>query len=238
MTWIRTNLSSLAFAVAALLFALPFAALNRETEHSRMAVTWTGWSLTVGGAAQVHLETLLWDSDRNQDVMQEVPTEALLIDPDESTYLSGQPLFMVAALGVLAGVLARILAGVRSRLMVSAVAAVVATGALALGLRGVLRRVDPPHIEAVSAVPGVGFWLVVAILALLGVGNAVAAYRLWRRGDAGPSADPPPARFTAGECGSGGVRRRFGIGAHRGAQGRRACRPAALACPHRRQWAG
>ncbi len=34
------------------------------------------------------------------------------------------------------------------------------------------------------------------------------------------------------------LERRFGIGAHRGARGRRVCRSAALACPRRRQWAG
>ena len=36
---------------------------------------------------------------------------------------------------------------------------------------------------------------------------------------------------TVPEGGSGGVRRRFRIGAHRGARGRRACRSAAPACP-------
>ncbi|WP_446218537.1 hypothetical protein [Micromonospora sp. IBHARD004] len=89
---------------------------------------------------------------------------------------------MVAALGVVAGVLARILASVRSRLVVSAVAAFAAAGALALGLRGVLRRFDPPpYDEAMSAVPAVGFWLTVGVLALLGVGNVIVGYRLWRR---------------------------------------------------------
>ncbi|MDZ5446692.1 hypothetical protein U2F26_28865 [Micromonospora sp. 4G57] len=185
MHWARTNLSPLAFAAVALLFALPFAALKGEAEEWRVAVTWTGWGLTVGGGAQVHLETLLWDGDRGQYVMQEVPNEAPQIGPEEPIYLPGQPLFMVAALGVLAGVLARILAGVKSRLVVSAVAAFVAAGALALGLRGVLRRFDPPpYDEAMSAVPAVGFWLAVGILALLGVGNAIAAYRLRRRGEA------------------------------------------------------
>ncbi|SCG39740.1 hypothetical protein [Micromonospora inositola] len=185
MDWVRTNLSPLAFAAVALLFALPFAALKGEAEEWRVAVTWTGWGLTVGGGAQVHLETLLWDGDRGQYVMQEVPNEAPQIGPEEPIYLPGQPLFMVAALGVLAGVLARILAGVKSRLVVSAVAAFVAAGALALGLRGALRRFDPPpYDEAMSAVPAVGFWLAVSILALLGVGNAIAAYRLRRRGEA------------------------------------------------------
>lgn len=42
---------------------------------------------------------------------------------------------------------------------------------------------------------------------------------------------------TVPEGGSGGVRRRFRIGAHRGARGRRACRSAAPACPHRGPWA-
>ncbi|MBM0224315.1 MULTISPECIES: hypothetical protein [Micromonospora] len=185
MHWVRTNLSPPAFAAVALLFALPFAALKGEAGEWRVAVTWTGWGLTVGGGAQVHLETLLWDGDRGQYVMQEVPNEAPQIGPEEPIYLPGQPLFMVAALGVLAGVLARILAGVKSRLVVSAVAAFVAAGALALGLRGVLRRFDPPpYDEAMSAVPAVGFWLAVGILALLGVGNAIAAYRLRRRGEA------------------------------------------------------
>jgi hypothetical protein len=139
-----------------------------EADEWQVAVTWTGWGLTVGGGAQVQLETLFWDGDRGQVVMQEVPNEAPQIGSDEPIDLPGQPLFMVAALGVLAGVLARILAGVKSRLMVSAVGAFVAAGALALGLRGVLRHFDPPpYDEAMSAVPAAGFWLAVGILALL-----------------------------------------------------------------------
>lgn len=185
MGWIRTNVSPLAFTAVALLFALPFATLKSESETGRVAVTWTGWSLTVGGDAQVHVETLFWDDNLRRDVMREVPYEALRSVLDEFIYLPGQPLFLLAALGVAAGVLARILAGVTSRLMVSAVGAFVAAGALALGVRGALRRFDPPTYDGpMSAGPAVGFWLAVGILALLGVGNAIAAYRSRRRGEA------------------------------------------------------
>jgi hypothetical protein len=85
-------------------------------------------------------------------------------------------------------------AGAWSRAFTACAAGLAGAGVLAVGewlaLLGVDRFAD--NDAAPHAVVAYGFWLAVGLLALLGAGNAVAAYRLRRDGSAVPPAEADP----------------------------------------------
>ena len=103
------------------------------------------------------------------------------------------PLYTGVALLVLLGVLAGVLAGAWSRAFTACAAGLAGAGVLAVGEWLALLRVDRfITSDAAHAAATYGFWLAVGLLALLGAGNAVAAYRLRRRAGAAPPAEANP----------------------------------------------
>jgi hypothetical protein len=80
-----------------------------------------------------------------------------------------------AIVAVAAGILAAVLAGARSRVFMSAMAGILAAGALVLGEWLVMVRLDP-GLAGLVPVPAYGFWLALVLLVLLAVANTVAAY--------------------------------------------------------------
>jgi hypothetical protein len=196
MAPLRRALSPLGFVLVGLCFLLPFVTIGHASETERVAATWHGTDLTVGGKARLHLEELLWDERLQRYTMQDVSAElapmlrAWVGDP---LFVPSQPAFIGAALLVLLGVLAGVLAGAWSRAVTACAAGLAGAGMLAVGEWLALLRVDRfLTSDAAHAAATYGFWLAVGLLALLWAGNAVAAYRLRRRAGAAPPAEANP----------------------------------------------
>src|SRR5262245_65945089 len=112
MRLVQRLLAPVGFAVVAFCYGLPFAAMRIEDPLLRLAQTFSGRDLVIGGKSRPHLE----------DVLE--PSGPMLVRPPSEipTYLGGdgitieaQPAFMVAFILTVAGLAAAILAGDRVR---------------------------------------------------------------------------------------------------------------------------
>lgn len=188
MVLLRRALSPFGFVLVGLCFLLPFATIEHASDTERLAVTWHGTDLTVGGHARLHLEQLVWDERLRRYTMQDVSAElapTLRVWMGDPLFVRGQPAFIGAAILVVLGALAGVLAGATSRVLTACAAGLAGAGVLAVGEWLALRRIGRfPLGDAADAAATRGFWLAAGLLTLLGVGNAVAAYRLRRGGGA------------------------------------------------------
>jgi hypothetical protein len=192
------------FALAALLFAfLPFVTLGSSQAGSTMRWTWTGWTCLFGGHPALHVDELLYDSRLGRYVSTDVTDafQSLLGARDNATLLLPQPIFMSAALFVIAGLAGAILLTAPARPLVYAVAGI--GGAITLVVaqihvinvlyHGVLAKVGPPTTAY-------GFWIVDGLLLALGLAGTVLTARHILAGtptSAPEAADPAPAESTS-----------------------------------------
>jgi hypothetical protein len=194
---LRRAVTPLGFVLVGLCFLLPFITIGEAYEEGRFALTWRGTDLTVGGEARPHVEELLWDENLRRYTMRDVSADlaptvrALMGDP---LFVPGQPAFIGAGLLALLGVLAGVLTGAWSRAFTACGAGLAGVAVLAAGEWLALLRIDrfSTRDTAPLAMATYGFWLAAGLLALLGAGNAVAAYRLCRRGGAASPVEANP----------------------------------------------
>jgi hypothetical protein len=170
------------FALAALLFVLlPFVTVGASQTGTTVSWTWTGRTFLIGGNAVLHAEESLYDSRLGRDVTTDVTdaVQSILgvkVDPP----LLPQPIFMSAALFIVAGLAGAVLLSEAARPLVFAVAGI--GGAVTLVVaqshvidvlyHGVLANVGPPTTAY-------GFWIVDGLLLALGLaGTVLTAQRI------------------------------------------------------------
>jgi hypothetical protein len=179
MRLVQRLLAPVGFAVVAFCYALPFAALRLDDQIFRLAQTFSGRDLVIGGKSRPHVEAVLGDSGG----MVVVPSSE--IPPSlggEGVTIDAQPAFMVAIVLVVAGLAAAILAGDRVRALVSALAGAGAAAAMGLGAWRLLRPGGSPFGLApeLRFVPAYGFWLALVLLVGLAVDGLVLSLRFSR----------------------------------------------------------
>lgn len=163
--------SSLGFAGAAGGLALPFVRVGEENSTGSFAILWQGIDFVLGGHYSARSSVLLWAGDGYS--LQPMPQELVDRWATPTAYpVAARPAFIVAAVLLLAGLLAPVLAGIRPPRMLAAAAGL--GGAIALGigevavLGGVLLPSPGAHPEAAY-----GFWVVLAVLVAVGLVNLV-----------------------------------------------------------------
>jgi hypothetical protein len=191
------------FGLAGLLFALlPFATVQASQAGTTVSWNWTGGTFVVGGYAVLHVEEELWDPQLGRNVPTDV-TDAFQsifgskVDPP----LLPQPIFMSAALFIIAGFIGAFLLTAAARPLVFAVAGI--GGAVSLVVaqthvinqlyHGVLANVGPPT-------SAYGFWIVGGLLLALGLAGTVLTVRHVIAGTpAGTldASDPAPVESTS-----------------------------------------
>jgi hypothetical protein len=172
---------SIGFAVTAAFLALPFAAIRLTGNGYMMAETWSGLALTLRLASQPHLEEGVWDQSRRAFVMQDI-SAAYVSAHIQGLVLPVQWGFIVAAVLIVAGLSAEILAG-RWRARMQTVAGFGAAAALTIGELVVRRSVHAPRFDNIEPVPTYGFWLALGLLVALGLAGLFTL--LLRRSDKG-----------------------------------------------------
>jgi hypothetical protein len=160
---------SIAFGVTVALLALPFAAVRRTGNDYMEAQTWSGLALTLRRASRPHLEELIWDQQRRAYVMHDFGA----VYGVPGVVLPVQWGFIVAAVLIVAGLCAEILAGVRWRAAVQMVAGFGAGAALTIGELVLHSSVRTPLFDKIEPVPAYGFWLTLGLLVTLGFAGLV-----------------------------------------------------------------
>lgn len=188
------------FVAVALLFALPFGAARTEARVDgvvviRVSIAWRGTDVVFGGTPQVHFEERLGDAFGSAD-----PIAAAAGPAAFAPYrLPPQPVFIVAALLLLAGAVTELAIRSRARAAAVAVAAFGAIAALLVGQWSVAwhyARVPPVSVGQLLP-PAYGLWLALGVLAVIGVGNA--GYAVFsRRVPTSPPDPVPSARSASG----------------------------------------
>jgi hypothetical protein len=179
MWLLQRLLAPVGFAVVALCYGLPFAALRAGDQDFRLAQTFSGRDLVIGGKSRPYAEALLGDP-RGMSVVP--PSEIPPYLGGDGVTADAQPAFMVAIVLVVAGLAAAILAGDRVRAMVSAVAGAGAAVAMSLGAWVFLHPAGSPFGLApiFRFVPAYGFWLALVLLVGLAVDGLVLSLRFSR----------------------------------------------------------
>jgi hypothetical protein len=176
MWLLQRLLAPVGFAVVAFCYGLPFAALRLDETDFRLAQTFSGRDLVIGGKSRPYAEATLLDP---HTLSPFPPSEIPPYLGGDGVTIDAQPAFMVAIVLVVAGLAAAILAGDRVRAIVSAVAGAGAAAAMGLGAWHLLNPVGSPFglAPVLRFVPAYGFWMALVLL----VGLAVDGFVLWLR---------------------------------------------------------
>jgi hypothetical protein len=179
MWLLQRLLAPVGFAVVAFCYGLPFAALRAGDSGFRLAQTFSGRDLVIGGKSRPYAEALLGDPG-GMSVLP--PSEIPPSLGGDGVTADAQPAFMVAIVLVVAGLAAAILAGDRVRAIVSAVAGAGAAVAMGLGAWVFLNPEGSPFglSPIVRFVPAYGFWLALVLLVGLAVDGLVLSLRISR----------------------------------------------------------
>jgi hypothetical protein len=179
VTTLQRLLAPVGFAVAVVCFALPFAAWRIADPTIEFAQTWSGLTLALGGRSRSHLVQLARDPTTGALEWHGDDPIPVQFGGDAGIRISAQPAFMVAVVLVIAGVAAIILAGERTRAIVSAVAAVAAAVALSAGewvfLRDGQSRLPALPVRTDAYQAAYGFWVVLFLLVVLAVDGVARA---------------------------------------------------------------
>jgi hypothetical protein len=179
MRLVQRLLAPVGFAVVAFCYALPFAALRLDDQIFRLAQTFSGRDLVIGGKSRPHIDTMLGDPAATVVLpSSEIPPSL----GGEGVTIDAQPAFMVAIVLVVAGLAAAILAGDRVRALVSAVAGAGAAAAMGLGAWLLPRAGGSPFglASELRFAPAYGFWLALVLLVGLAVDGLVLSLRFSR----------------------------------------------------------
>jgi hypothetical protein len=190
-TLLSRLLSPAGFGLTLLLFLLPFVALSCDTAEGPVHATFTGVDMLVGGEPDITGPLPLSPED------EEVLFSLINVEVDT------EPWAVIAVIVIFAGM---VWAVIRERLArhaggtglaVLAVAALVAAELSSISKLDEVRDTKLADLAgsevAGSSQPRIGFWLVVATLGALAVGNAIALARAWR--------DPGRGGGSAGRAG-------------------------------------
>ena len=172
--WVLQRLlAPVGFAVVAFCYGLPFAALRVDDPDFRLAHTFSGRDLVIGGDSRPYLE-VGGAALPASDIPPSLGGDGVTAD--------AQPAFMVAIVLVVAGLAAAILAGDRVRATVSAVAGACAVVAMGLGAWVFLHPAGSPFGLApiFRFVPAYGFWVALVLLVGLAVDGLVLSLRFSR----------------------------------------------------------
>jgi hypothetical protein len=177
-------LVALGFAVAATLFALlPFAQVRETTPRSQVSFTWTGTNLLFGQPARFQVEELIFNQQQGRDVMTDVSdafrgTLSSLFDPP----LLPQPVFMSAAVFIIAGLAGSILLSARSRPLVIAVGGLGGAATLVVAQTRLIDQLSGGVFATVGPATRLyGFWLVGGLLLALGLAGILLTAGQFRR---------------------------------------------------------
>lgn len=186
-------LSPAGFGLVLLLFLLPFATVSCSAESEHINATFTGLDFVIGG------EPTITGTNVDEDVAPELA--ATFID-----FYDAEPLAIIAAVLLLAGMAAALIRQRKPRALVSATiaAVVVVLLAVAIFIRAPSKvneamewvraqaGLDRP-IDA-STSPTVGFWLAIVLLVALAAWQGFEAARADGHADGhADGAGPPPA---------------------------------------------
>ena len=177
-------LIAIGFAVVATLFALlPFAQVSATDANSQIRFTWTGMTLLFGRPARVNAAEMLWDQRLGRDVMTDISDSLRgLLGPQVDPPLLPQPIFMSAAVFVIAGLAGAVLLSARSRPLVIAVGGLGGAAALVVAQTHLIDQLSHGVFATVGpATTTYGFWLVGGLLVALGLAGILLTAGQFRR---------------------------------------------------------
>jgi hypothetical protein len=188
-TLIGRLLSPAGFGLVLLLLLLPFLAVSCGSGEETAVGTFTGIDMVTGGEPDLVVPAM------TDEEAQQAQQAVVAMFHDQ---IDAQPLAILAALVMLLAMAAALIRERMARHALSVGLAVLATALLAGAVVRAISRIE----EAMRAIAEqaetaafdvsirYGFWLCVAVLAVLTVGHALALVRAWR-------APPPPAAVDA-----------------------------------------
>jgi hypothetical protein len=195
MRWVRTLVFPVGFALAIGMLFLPFISTQTRFDSLlRGGIGWTGLDLIVGGNVHDNLQVAQYYSDTTYTLEPTTVTEVYGPGFFESVrFMPGHAAGIIAAVLMLAGLLAQVLAGRKIQLMVASLASFGAAVAITVAESQALQHVpvtwsgflaanagqrSVPGIQSFEqiATPGYGFWLVLGLLLTLGTGSLLLGF--------------------------------------------------------------